>query len=79
MKRLLLAAALAGASFAAAPASALNCPDGTQPRPLPTGQNVCVPYQHCDPAACPSPTDDIHCPTDIPVWTSLCTQIFGWD
>ena len=80
MKRLLLAAALVvSAATYSAPASAINCPPGTQPKPLPTGQNICVPYAHCDPAACPNPLDEVHCPTDIPVWTSVCVSIFGWD
>lgn len=71
MKRLILAAALVGASFATAPAQAMNCPLGTQPKPLPTGQNICVPVQHCDPAAC------VRCPYDVPVWSGVCREVFG--
>lgn len=75
MRRLLLAAALVGASFAAAPAaSALNCPPGTTPATLPTGTGYCKPYTHCDPAAC-EPV--VRCPYDVPVWSGVCRTVFG--
>lgn len=80
MKRLLLAAAVAASAFTVAPASAAGCPPLTQPATLPTGQGYCTPFGtvHCDPGPCRFPVE-VHCPTDIPVWTHYCTQIFGWD
>lgn len=45
--------------LANAPASAIACPPGTRAQTVtvkPAGRQVtvCVPYQQCDPAACPS-------------------------
>jgi hypothetical protein len=78
MRRALLALAVAGsAASVSAPAHAFVCPAGTKPTALPTGQTVCVPYTYCDPGPCRLPVE-VHCPTDIPVWTSTCTRIFGW-
>lgn len=76
MRRLLLAGAVAAsAAFAPAPASALGCPAGTSPRTLPTGTGYCVPTTTpCDPGPC---RPVVSCPTDIPVWSSTCRQIFG--
>lgn len=49
------AAAFAGGLFASAPASAINCPDGTEYRTITVAgvtRGYCSPVVHCDPAAC---------------------------
>lgn len=74
MKRLLLAAALAGSVFAVTPASAINCPPGTTPATLPNGTGYCKPVVHCDPMAC---EPAVRCPYDVPVWSGVCRMIFG--
>jgi len=55
MKRLLALAAIAATGsilIGVAPASAINCPAGTEAYAVLPGHNVCLPRVYCDPAAC---------------------------
>ena len=50
-----VSAATSAVLLDAVPASAINCPPGTQLRRLVVGDrtvNYCFPYQQCDPGAC---------------------------
>ena len=76
MRRVVLAAMLAGsAAFLAPSASAVGCPTGTRPATLPTGTGYCtLDTVPCDPGPC---RPLVQCPTDIPVWSGVCRQVFG--